>query len=55
MSDHLIAEAATYTTHNKHNRQTFMTSEGFKPAIPAIKQLQTYASDCNATAIGIGL
>jgi hypothetical protein len=32
-----------------------MPSEGFEPAIPAIKQLQTYDSECTATAISIGL
>jgi hypothetical protein len=32
-----------------------MPSEEFEPAIPAMKQLQTYASDCIATAISIGL
>jgi hypothetical protein len=41
MSDHLITEAATYTKHDKNNRHTFMPSEEFEPAIPAIKQLQT--------------
>jgi hypothetical protein len=29
-----------------------MPSEGFEPAITAIKQLQTYALDCAATGIG---
>jgi hypothetical protein len=43
MSNQLVAEAATYTTHNKHKRRTSMPSEGFKPAIPAIEQPQTYA------------
>jgi hypothetical protein len=42
MSDHLITEAATYTTHNKHNRQTSMPSAEFEPMIPEIKQPQTY-------------
>ena len=47
-----MAEAATYTTHNKHNRRTSMTTAGFEPAFPAIEQLQTYALDCTATGIG---
>jgi hypothetical protein len=42
-SDQVVADAATYTTHNKHKRQTSMTSVGFKPAIPANKWSQTYA------------
>ena len=50
-SDQLIAEAATYVTHNKHNRRTSIPSEGFEPPIPAIKQPQTYAVDHTATAI----
>ena len=41
-SDQPVAEAATYTTHSKHTR-TSMPSAGFKPTIPAIKWLQTYA------------
>jgi hypothetical protein len=39
-SDQFVAEAATYTTHNKHNRRTSMPSAGFELAIPAIKPLQ---------------
>jgi len=39
-SDQHVAEAATYTTHNKYKGQTFMPSVGFEPAIPAIKRLQ---------------
>jgi len=45
----LIAEGATYTTHNKQNRRTSMSSAGFEPAIPAIERLQTYVLDCAAT------
>ena len=41
-SDQLVAGAATYTTHNKHKRQTSMPLVGFEPTIPVIKQLQTY-------------
>jgi hypothetical protein len=36
----LVAEAATCTTHNKHNSRTTMPSEGFEPAITAIKRLR---------------
>jgi hypothetical protein len=52
-SDHLNAKASTYTTHNKYKRQTYMPSVGFEPAIPAIKQQQTYTLDCIASGIGI--
>jgi len=52
-SDRLIAEAANFTTHNKHNRRTPMPSAGFEPAIPATRRLQTYTLD--RTALGIGL
>jgi hypothetical protein len=38
-SEQLVAETATYTTHNKHKRKTSMPSAGFEPAIPAIKRL----------------
>jgi len=38
-----IAEAATYTTHNKNKSWTSMFSVWFKPEIPATKQLETYA------------
>ena len=31
------------TTHNTHKRQSSMTPEGFEPAIPASKRLQTHA------------
>jgi len=36
-SDQLVAEAATYTTHNKHKRQKSMPSARFESAIPSIK------------------
>jgi hypothetical protein len=49
MSDQIVAEAATYTTHNKYKRQTSMPSAGFEHAIPAIK---THALDRAATEIG---
>jgi len=38
MSDQLIAQAATYTTHNK---LTSMPAAGSEPTIPAIEQLKT--------------
>jgi hypothetical protein len=41
-SDHLITEAATCTTHNKHNRRKSMPSAGFGLTMSAIKQLHTY-------------
>jgi len=49
MSDQLVAEAGTYTTHN---RRTSMYSAGFETAIPAMEHLQTYALDRTATGIG---
>jgi hypothetical protein len=52
-SDQLVAGVATYTTHNKHKRQTSMPSPGFEPSIPAIEQPQTYVVDRMATGIGI--
>jgi len=33
LSDELILEAATYTTHNKHKKWTPLPSTGFKPTI----------------------
>jgi hypothetical protein len=51
-SDQLVAEPATYTTHNKHKIWKFMSSAGFAPAILTIEQPQNYALD--RTAIGIG-
>ena len=52
MNDQLVAEAVTYTTHNKHKRRTSMPSVGFEPAILAIQRPQTYALD--RPAIGVG-
>ena len=51
-SDQLVADAATYTTHNKHERRTSLLSAGLKPAIPAIERPQTYVLDRTATDIG---
>jgi hypothetical protein len=50
-SDQLVAEAATYTTHNKHKRRTSIPSAGFELIIPAVERLQTYAFDRAATGI----
>jgi hypothetical protein len=36
----IVAEAATYTTYNKHKRRISILSTGFEPAIPAVKPLQ---------------
>ena len=42
-SDQLVAEDATYITHNKHNGRLSVPSAGFQLTIPAIKRLQTFA------------
>ena len=47
-SDQLVAEAATYTTHNIHKRQISTPSAGFEPAIPAINRPQNYALTARA-------
>jgi hypothetical protein len=52
MSDQLVTETATYTTHNKHKKRIFMPLARSEPAIPAMKQLQTYDLDRTATGIG---
>jgi len=39
------------TIHDTHKRQTSMPPLGFKPAIPASKQLYNHALDCAATMI----
>ena len=48
-SDQLVAETSTGTTHNIHNRQTSMTTVGFKPTISAGERPQTYAVERAAT------
>jgi hypothetical protein len=51
----LIVKGSKFHTHwnsRKHKRQAPMHSSGFEPAIPAIKQLQTYAWDRTTTEIG---
>jgi len=45
------AETSTYTTHNKYEDKTSIPSVEFEPAIPTIKQPQTYFLDDMATAI----
>ena len=40
------------TTHNTHNRQTFMFPTGFEPAIPPNERPQKHALDRPATGIG---
>jgi hypothetical protein len=42
-SDHLVTEAATYTTHNKHEGETPMLSAEFDPTIPSFKRLENSA------------
>jgi hypothetical protein len=49
MSDQPVAEAATYTTHNKYKSRTFMPSAGFEPAI---ERPQMYVLDSMTTGIG---
>jgi hypothetical protein len=40
-----MTEVTTYTAHDKHERGTSMSSVGFEPANPEIKQLMTYTLD----------
>jgi hypothetical protein len=51
-SDHLVADVATCTTHNKHKRWTSMSSAKFEPPIPGIKRLQTYTLGQMDTCLG---
>ena len=51
-SDQLVAEVATYTTHNSCNKRIPMSSAGLKSAIPATERQQTHVSDLTVTAIG---
>jgi len=50
-SDRLVPEAATYTTHNRHRRQTSMSSAGFEPTMRAKEWQQIYSLDRSATGI----
>jgi hypothetical protein len=40
------------TTHNTHNRQTYMPPAGFEPTIPITERPQTHALERTATEIG---
>jgi len=51
-NDDLVAEAAIYTTHNKHKRRTSITLAVFEPAIPTVRRLDTYALGATTTEIG---
>jgi hypothetical protein len=51
-SDQLVAESIYVTTHNTHNRQTFMPPVQFEPTILAGERPQTYALDRAATGTG---
>jgi len=50
-SDQPVSEITTYSTHNKHNRRTSISSAGFEPAIPASKRFHTYVLEGTATGI----
>ena len=50
-SEQPVAVAATYTTSTRDEH--LMQSAEFEPAIAEIRQLQAYASDRTATAIGL--
>jgi hypothetical protein len=52
MSDHLVADVATCTTHKKHKRRTSMSSARFEPPIPTIKRPQTYTLAQTDTRLG---
>jgi hypothetical protein len=52
MSDQLVAEDSSYTTHNEHKWRKTMPSKEFEHAFPAVKHLQTHILDL--TAIGVG-
>jgi hypothetical protein len=53
MSGQTVAEAAAYSTHNKHMRRKSMPSAGFEHAIPAIKPLQIHTFSRTTTGIGL--
>ena len=52
MSDQSVAEAATYTSHNKHKRRAPLPPAGFEHAIPGIKRPKTFIFELTATVIG---
>jgi hypothetical protein len=41
--DQIVAEAATYTTHNEQNKRTSMPAVEFEPAISAIERPKSHA------------
>ena len=51
-SSELVAEAATYTTHDKHKRRTIVPLGGFEPSISSIKRLQYQTLDRTVTETG---
>jgi hypothetical protein len=51
-SDKVVAEAATYKTHNRYKRRTSVLLAGIEPATPAVMRLETYDLDRTATGIG---
>ena len=53
-SDQLVAEAATYTPHNKHKRPKCIPSAGFQTAIPTIGRPQAHALDRMTTGTYMG-
>lgn len=50
-SGQVVAGAATYANHNKHNRRTSTHVAGFEPAIPATRRHEIYALDRTVTGI----
>jgi hypothetical protein len=52
-SNKLVAEAATYITHNKHKRRTSFLSAALELAMPATKWLQISALYRTVTVIGV--
>jgi hypothetical protein len=54
-SDQLVAEAATYTRHNKDKTRKSVTLAGFETAIPVIERLQAYVLAGTATEIGLDI
>jgi hypothetical protein len=53
MRDQPITETSTGQHTTLTRDKTSMPPVGFEPAIPASKQLQTHASACAATGIGL--
>jgi len=55
MSDQLVAEDASYATHNKHKWRKTLPSTEFEHAFPAIKHMQTHILDLTALGVGFHL